>query len=66
MVSHVFKALEQINKPGKTILLVEQKVIMSLKSSQRGYVLENGLIALSGNSQDLIQDERTKRAYLGT
>jgi len=40
-------------------------VVMSLKSSQRGYVIENGEIVLSGNSQDLIKDERTKRAYLG-
>jgi len=66
MVAEIFKTLHMLNQEGMTILLVEQNVVMSLKSSQRGYVIENGQIALSGNSQDLIQDERTKRAYLGT
>ena len=65
LIGEIFKTLHVLNQEGMTILLVEQNVITSLKSSQRGYVIENGQIALSGNSQDLIQDERTKRAYLG-
>ena len=65
LVAEIFKTLNLLNQEGMTILLVEQNVVMSLKSSQRGYVIENGEIVLSGNSQDLIKDERTKRAYLG-
>ena len=65
LVTEIFKALELLNQDGMTILLVEQNVIVSLKNSHRAYVLENGQIAISGKSQDLIKDERTKRAYLG-
>ena len=48
-----------------TILLVEQNVIVSLKTAQRGYVLENGEVVMSGKSEDLMNDERTQKAYLG-
>ena len=65
LVTNIFTALEGLNQDGMTILLVEQNVIVSLKSSHRAYVLENGQIAISGKSQDIIKDERTKRAYLG-
>jgi branched-chain amino acid transport system ATP-binding protein len=65
LVAEIFRTLHVLNQEGMTLLLVEQNVVMSLKSSQRGYVIENGQIVLSGNSQDLIQDERTKRAYMG-
>jgi branched-chain amino acid transport system ATP-binding protein len=64
MVSHVFKALEQINKRGKTILLVEQKVTFALKMSHRAYVLENGRIVLEGEGPSLMQDAHVCRAYL--
>ncbi len=65
LVAEIFRVLESLNKEGMTILLVEQNVIVSLKGAQRGYVLENGEIVLSGRSQDLMNDERTKRAYMG-
>ncbi len=64
MVSHVFKALEQINKLGKTILLVEQKVTFALKMSHRAYVLENGRVVLQGEGPSLMKDEHVCRAYL--
>jgi branched-chain amino acid transport system ATP-binding protein len=65
LVTDIFKVLESLNRDGMTILLVEQNVIVSLKSAQRGYVLENGQIVLSGSSQEIMADERTKRAYMG-
>jgi branched-chain amino acid transport system ATP-binding protein len=65
VIQEIFGTLKKLNQEGLTILMVEQNVKMSLKNSHRGYVLENGEIVASGNSQDLIKDERTKRAYLG-
>jgi branched-chain amino acid transport system ATP-binding protein len=65
LVNEIFASLGILNKSGMTILLVEQNVIVSLKTAQRGYVLENGKIVMSGKSGDLMNDERTKQAYLG-
>jgi branched-chain amino acid transport system ATP-binding protein len=65
MVS-VFDALKEINEQeGTTILLVEQNARMALKFAQRGYVLENGLLALEGNSAELLVNPEVKKAYLG-
>ncbi len=61
----VFNALKEINQEGTTILLVEQNARMALKFAQRGYVLENGNLALEGNSADLLENPDVKRAYLG-
>jgi branched-chain amino acid transport system ATP-binding protein len=65
LVKDIFGALDGLNKEGMTILLVEQNVIVSLKTAQRGYVLENGEVIMSGRSEDIMNDDRTKRAYLG-
>jgi branched-chain amino acid transport system ATP-binding protein len=64
MVSHIFKALEEINRLGKTILLVEQKVTFALKMSHYGYVLENGRMILEGRGADLMSDPHVRKAYL--
>lgn len=48
-----------------TILLVEQDVQQSLEIADRGYVLENGRMALEGSSADLLQNDHVKKAYLG-
>lgn len=61
----VFDALKEINQEGTTILLVEQNARMALKFAQRGYVLENGNLALAGNSVDLLENPDVKKAYLG-
>ena len=65
LVNEIFGSLDVLNKDGMTILLVEQNVIVSLKTAQRGYVLENGEVLMSGKSEDLMKDDRTKQAYLG-
>jgi len=65
LIKDIFGSLDVLNKDGMTILLVEQNVIVSLKTAQRGYVLENGEIVMSGKSEDLMNDDRTKRAYMG-
>jgi branched-chain amino acid transport system ATP-binding protein len=64
MVS-VFKALQELNREGTTILLVEQNARMALQFARRGYVLENGDIVLEGESADLLANPDVKKAYLG-
>jgi branched-chain amino acid transport system ATP-binding protein len=65
IVSRIFRIVREINKEGVTILLVEQNARAALKLSHRGYVLENGSIALQGMGEDLLHNEQVRRAYLG-
>lgn len=65
LVRDIFKVLQEINKAGTTILLVEQNANMALRVANRGYVLETGLITLTGAGRDLLVDPRVKDAYLG-
>ncbi len=65
IVQGIFRTLREINSKGLTIFLVEQNVRQALKIAQRGYVLENGEIALSGNGRELLDNPRVLEAYLG-
>ena len=65
VVQEVLRTIAALNQSGLTILLVEQNVAASLKISQRGYVLENGRIVLSGSGSELLDNEQVRRAYLG-
>jgi branched-chain amino acid transport system ATP-binding protein len=65
MVQEIFRVLQEINRTGLTILLVEQNVRQALKIAQRGYVLENGEIVLSDSGQNLLHNPRVIEAYLG-
>ena len=65
LVQELFETIRALSKRGLTILLVEQNVAHSLKLADRGYVLENGRIALSGTGQALLNDEGVRHAYLG-
>ncbi len=65
LVSEIFHIIEEINKKGTTILLVEQNAKRALAIADRAYVLETGRITLSGTGQELAADERVKSAYLG-
>ncbi len=64
-VERIFEIVRTINTRGTTILLVEQNVRHSLTVADRGYVLENGRIVLSGAAKDLLTDARLRTAYLG-
>ena len=61
----VLMAIDEINKEGTTILLVEQNANAALKHSHRAYVLETGSIVMEGPSEKLAADPRVKEAYLG-
>lgn len=65
LVRDIFQILVEINKAGKTILLVEQNANMSLHIANRGYVLETGKIVLTGSGKELMGNPRVKEAYLG-
>ncbi|MEB3249605.1 MAG: ABC transporter ATP-binding protein [Merismopediaceae bacterium] len=65
IVLDIFKVIKQLNETGVTILLVEQNANLALQNANRGYVLEAGQLVLTGNAQDLLQDERVRQAYLG-
>jgi branched-chain amino acid transport system ATP-binding protein len=65
LVAEVSNIIRDINKQGISILLVEQNCRMALKLSSRAYILELGSIALEGESDKLINDDRVKKLYLG-
>jgi len=65
VVQEVLRTIHKLNQRGLTILLVEQNVAVSLKISQRAYVLENGRVVMSGSGAELLHDDRVRQAYLG-
>ena len=65
VVQEVLHTIRLLNERGITILLVEQNVAVSLKISNRAYVLENGRIVMSGSGESLLRDDRVRQAYLG-
>jgi len=65
LVEQIFKTVEDINRQGTTILLVEQNAAMALSIAKRGYVLETGTIALGGSAVELQGHPDVRRAYLG-
>ena len=65
VVENVFATLQELNRQGITILLVEQNVPMTLSITQRAYVLEQGRVALAGKSDELLENDHLRRSYLG-
>ncbi|MCR4398596.1 MAG: ABC transporter ATP-binding protein [Firmicutes bacterium] len=65
LVKSIFAKIREINEQGVTIVLVEQNARAALKLAHRAYVLETGRISLSGSAQELLKDERVRKAYLG-
>jgi len=65
VVKEVLQTIHVLNRRGLTILLVEQNVAVSLKISNRAYVLENGRIVMSGSGTELLHNDRVRQAYLG-
>ena len=65
MVTKIFETIRDISAQGVSILLVEQNAKLALEAAQRGYVLESGLVTLSGASSELLGSDAVQRAYLG-
>jgi branched-chain amino acid transport system ATP-binding protein len=65
MVERIFEVVRTIASEGVTLLLVEQNARLALETSHRGYVLEGGLVSISGEARTLLGDPRIREAYLG-
>jgi branched-chain amino acid transport system ATP-binding protein len=65
MVQEVGKIIRAISKDAVTLLLIEQNAKMALRLANRGYVLETGLLAIEGSSQELISNDKVRKAYMG-
>jgi len=65
IVKHIFDTIKKINDTGTTILLVEQNVKAALQLSDKAYILENGRIILEGKGEQLMNQERVRKAYMG-
>lgn len=65
LVQEIFSIIQEINRRGTTVLLVEQNAKMALSIAHRAYVLETGRVVLSGDAKELLNNDEVKRAYLG-
>jgi branched-chain amino acid transport system ATP-binding protein len=65
MVDKIFEVIRDVSKQGITILLVEQNAKLALQAADRGYVMDSGLITMTGVADDMLHDPRVKAAYLG-
>lgn len=65
LVKQIFNIIEEINKDGTTILLVEQNANMALSIANRAYVIETGTVVLSGDAKEMQNSDEIKEAYLG-
>jgi len=65
LTSNIFDTLKTLKEQGMTIFLVSQEVEQALELSHRAYVLENGQITLEGRSEELLNNDKVRAAYLG-
>ncbi len=65
VVADIFKCIKNINEQGTTVLLIEQNANAALKIADKAYVLETGLISMSGTGEELLRNDAIKEAYLG-
>jgi branched-chain amino acid transport system ATP-binding protein len=65
MVDKIFEVIRDVSARGVTILLVEQNASRALSIADRGYVMESGLVTMTGQAKDLLTDPRVRAAYLG-
>ena len=65
VIETIFQIVQQINKEGKTVLLVEQNALQALQIAHRGIVLETGKVVTEGAAKDLLASDEIRKAYLG-
>ena len=65
IVHDMFAIIKKVNQEGISVLLVEQNVTMALEVASRGYVLEEGRVAIEGAASDLLNSPQIQKAYLG-
>ncbi|WP_186424771.1 ABC transporter ATP-binding protein [Cupriavidus metallidurans] len=65
MVEKIFEVVRTVSSQGVTVLLVEQNARLALQAADRGYVMESGLITMSGDAKQMLDDPKVRAAYLG-
>ncbi len=65
IVDHLAEIILDLNRQGLTVLLVEQNAFLALEIARRAYVMESGLVVESGETQDVLESDLVRRAYLG-
>ena len=65
LVKEIFKVIKELNEQKITILLVEQNVRVALNVSHKGYVIDKGMIVMSGSPEELFEEDKVKESYLG-
>jgi branched-chain amino acid transport system ATP-binding protein len=65
MVERIFEVVRTVAAQGVTILLVEQNARLALQAAHRGYVMESGLITMTGPAREMLDDPKVRQAYLG-
>jgi len=65
MVEKIFEVIRDVSRQGITILLVEQNAKLALQAAHRGYVMDSGLVTMTGNANAMLNDPRVQAAYLG-
>ncbi len=65
LVGEIFEIIQELNRSGMTILLVEQNAKMALSIADRAYVLETGHVVMNGQAKDMLEDDQVRRAYFG-
>ena len=65
MVDKIFEVVRDVSARGVTVLLVEQNARLALMAANRGYVMDSGLITMSGDAKEMLSDQRVRAAYLG-
>ncbi|CAH0445875.1 High-affinity branched-chain amino acid transport ATP-binding protein LivF [Ralstonia syzygii subsp. syzygii] len=65
MVEKIFEVVRDISAEGVTVLLVEQNACLALQAAHRGYVMDSGLITMSGDAKQMLDDPKVRAAYLG-
>ncbi|KQR90355.1 ABC transporter ATP-binding protein [Burkholderia sp. Leaf177] len=65
MVEKIFEVVREISAEGLTVLLVEQNARLALQAANRGYVMDSGLVTMSGDAKTMLDDPKVRAAYLG-
>ena len=65
IIKDIFAIIKEINNAGVNVLLIEQNAKAALEISHFAYVMETGLITMSGSGRELLKDDRVRSAYLG-
>jgi len=64
MVDKIFEVVRTVSGEGVTVLLVEQNARLALQAAHRGYVMDSGLVTMTGNAKDMLDDPKVRAAYL--